>query len=319
MQVARRKQIDTLVGLVEAFAEEPIWKQADLARRLKVTVETLRGTLDALREAGWPVDRDEDHPHVYWVLPSNFFAGGVLLSREDALEALRLLRRLPSSQQRDRLVDLLVAAAPPSAGFVPAASWHPLTVDPREEETLGKVESSLGSGRAIDVRYFSASRAVFEWRTLSVQRVAPGTPTRVCAWCHRASELRWFRLDNIADLRPSEADRVACDDADVEQFLEASVDGFHDGTTPSEVVFRVREPDARWVEQNLIPPMRAERIDGGIRVRVRASSLLRVARFVVGLGSAAECDTPQLDVLVSELARGALKRIATSTPDDRQA
>lgn len=77
-----------------------------------------------------------------------------------------------------------------------------------------------------------------------------------------------------------------------------------------ECAFFVPDPEARWVARNLLSGMHVdvdEDVAGGIRVRCTTSAVVRVARFVVGLGSAAHAETPELALRVRELARGALE------------
>jgi hypothetical protein len=52
--------------------------------------------------------------------------------------------------------------------------------------------------------------------------------------------------------------------------------------------------------------MSPERIPGGMRFTTATAGVLRLARFVVGLGVAARTETPELAALVQKLARGAL-------------
>jgi len=71
----------------------------------------------------------------------------------------------------------------------------------------------------------------------------------------------------------------------------------------------VRLPEARWVALNLPSGLTVDPHEGvadGVRVRCSTAAVLRVARFVVGLGEAARVDTPELAGCVRELARGAL-------------
>jgi hypothetical protein len=52
-------------------------------------------------------------------------------------------------------------------------------------------------------------------------------------------------------------------------------------------------------------------VPDGILVTAKTSGLLRVARFVVGLGAAATVQTPELRHLVEELARGAFTSLTS--------
>jgi hypothetical protein len=60
------------------------------------------------------------------------------------------------------------------------------------------------------------------------------------------------------------------------------------------------------VKLNLPGPMTCEDTPAGIRVSAETSGLLRLARFVVGLGDAARAETTELARVVRELAEGAL-------------
>jgi len=306
--MSRRAPTETVAGIIGAFMQRPTWSQADLAKRLEMSVPALRKRLEEV--ARWlRLDREEDHPHVYWSVPKDFFPGGVLVKREEVPELLRLLARLPKSRSRDRLIGAVVDRLPHAA-----ASTVPIeapALSPREEQHLSVVEDSAKKRVALRFRYFTASRGAEGLRWASVERVFPGPPARFVAMCHRASVLKWFRVDNVTEaaLDGNEAFRPAKSEA-VDAFLAESLDGFHEGGAAQTLVFIVREPEARWVARNLMPGMRAEDRNQGIRVTVHTTAVGRVARYVVSLGAAAECETLALAESVEILARGALSRAA---------
>ncbi len=96
------------------------------------------------------------------------------------------------------------------------------------------------------------------------------------------------------------------------------MDGFHGEGAAQLLTFVVRNPDARWVKNNLLPGMKAEPIGDGIRVSVHTAALRRVAQFVVGLGASAAPESAALAREVAALARGALEAaeavVAASEP-----
>jgi predicted DNA-binding transcriptional regulator YafY len=148
------------------------------------------------------------------------------------------------------------------------------------------------------------------FRTVSVQRVLVGPPTRFLAWCHARAGLRWFRLDYATSATiDASAEFHEVDDAEVDAMVEASVDGFH-AHAPSRVEIFVREPEARWVAGNLPDGLTGTSVEGGFVIEAESAGLLPIARFVVGLGEAAEVRTPELRALVRELAEGALRQVA---------
>ena len=307
--MGQRSSTETVVAIVQAFLQRRTWTQAELARHVGVAVPALRKRLNELCTSGFPLDREEDHPHVFWSVPKDWFPGGVVFSGEDVPDLLRQLAHLPRGAARDRLLGKVLEAAPRRASVgAPANPLVTRIASQSEESFLPFAEDSASRRVALRVRYFTASRGAIEWRHVSVQRVVVGPPARLVAVCHRSGALRWFRVDNVlgATLDDHEPFREA-DSPAVEAFLDASLDGFHAGGAPSRCAFFVREPEARWVQSSLIDPMRGEAVAGGIRVTVETTAVLVVARFVVSLGAAARAETPELAAHVAELARGALE------------
>ncbi len=187
----------------------------------------------------------------------------------------------------------------------------------QEEQYLSVVEDS--SARvALWMKYYTASRGDVGERHASVHRVHAGPPTRFIATCHRSGTLKTFRVDGIlwARLDPNEPFRPASE-AEVDAYDKASLDGFHEGGTPRSFSFVVRNPEARWVKNNLLPGMRAETFAGGERITLETTALGRLARFVVALGAAATPETPALAKAVVDLARGALAVIRSPVPGAR--
>ena len=304
--MSRRAPTETVAGIIGAFLVHRTWKQAELARKLEMTVPALRKRLLEL-QGPLRLESEEDHPHVYWSVPKDFFPGGLLIKRDEVPELLRLLARLPKSAARNRLIDAIVER-------IPQASPEAVPIDApeisaREEQHLSVIEDAARRGVALRFRYYTASRGAEGLRHASVHRVFPGPPARFVATCHRAHRLKWFRVDNVTDaaLDAHERFHAAKDDA-INAFIAESLDGFHEDGPAQEIAFFVREPEARWVARNLMSGMNAEDRAGGIRVTVNTSSIGRVARWVVSLGDAVSCETPSLATAVATIARGALAR-----------
>jgi predicted DNA-binding transcriptional regulator YafY len=305
--MGQRSKTETVVAVFQAFLQKRTWRQADLARHVDVSVAALRRHLDELTTSGFPLDREHDHPDVWWSVPKSWFPGAVLFDSESVPELLRQLTRLPRSAARDRLIRTILDAAPrpsippPAAGAVLTRPWTE-----SEESYLPLAEDSAVRKICLALNYFTASRGAVEWRHASVQSVVVGPPARFVAVCHRDGSLKWFRLDNVlgARLDPAIAYRAA-DPARLSAMLDESVDGFHQGGALL-CAFSVREPESRWVARNLPVAMDTEVVPGGLRFSTTTAGVIRLARHVVGLGAAARAETPELALLVAELARGAL-------------
>jgi predicted DNA-binding transcriptional regulator YafY len=302
---------ETPAGVLLAFFRKRQWRQADLARDLGVTVETLVRALRALSVGGMPVVRDDsDKPHVWWRVPKDWAPQGVLFSREDTPALLRTLSRAPRSRERDALLAHALRSARVADQSSPVQASHLTEI---EEAWLSVVEDAA-RGTSLGMRYTGAERGATEWRYVSVQSVEVGPPSRFIALCHRSGKLKRFRVEGIALARlDTETPYRRADRNAVTAMLGQSVDGYQGEGAAVESAFIVRDPEARWVARNLLSGMRVDADDDvphGIRVRCSTPAVLRVARFVVGLGDAAGVETPELAACVRDLARGALTATA---------
>jgi predicted DNA-binding transcriptional regulator YafY len=306
-KMGRKSGTETVVGILRAFLGERTWSQADLGRALDVSPAAIAKKLAELVENGFPFEREEDHPHVYWSAPPGWFPGAVLFAGQEVVDLLRQLARSPRTALRDRQIARILEAAPRGQGLLPPAGVVAHALPEFEEMYLPAAEDALARRLALRMRYVTTSRGgAPEWRHVSVQRIVLGPPTRIVALCHRSNSLKWFRLDNVMHASTC-SDMVVRDasDADVEAFIATSLGGFHEGGEPVECAFVVRDPEAQWVQRNLPQAMDVERIAQGLRVRTKTAGVQQLARFVVGLGGAASAETPELAMMVRELAAGA--------------
>ena len=309
--MGRRNHAETMIAIVDAFHEKNTWTQAALAERTGVEVRRVRALLDLLVETRcFPLERMREGAHVYWSLPKRWVAGGVAVSEEDIAPLARLVARSPGGTFRDRILAMLLACAPPRVPRpVEPGTMQGSVRSDFEERMLSLVESSAAQRFVVSVRYITASRGEESSRALSVQRIDARPPARLVAYCHKAKELRTFRVDR---LRGAVRDRglafVRVDEDEVAAYVARSVDGFHGFGDKVELSrFFVRDPEAHWVKHNLLTPMEFVVVEGGIEVTVKSASVDPIARFVVGLGGAAVPSTPALRAAVRALAEGALE------------
>lgn len=305
--VGQRSTTETLAGIYQAFLAKRTWRQPELARELGIGVEALRRMLFELTERGMPLERDEeDRSRVYWSVPADWFPESVLFKREEVPELLRQLRRVPQGPGRKRLLDLVLARLPRAK--VSDVAVVPAAPRPEEEQFLDVVEQSASDRIPLAMKYYTAGRGDVGDRHASVHRVLLGLPARIVATCHRSNTLKTFRVDSIVSARLDRDEPFrSVEDAAVDAYLKASVDGFHGDGAAQLVSFLVRNPDARWVKNNLLPGMNAEPATDGVRISVHTAALRRVAQFVVGLGASALPESPTLAREVAALARGALE------------
>ena len=302
--MGRRSGVETVVELVGAFVDRKRWRQAELARRLEMTVPALRKHLVLLTKH-IPLTSTTEHPDVFWQVSPEWKPEGLVLRGSDGAAILRLLARAPRSVERDRLLTLLLQK---DSRLARPMRVDPPEVSPEDERHLAVVEDAASRLVPLKMKYSSAHRGGTEWRVVSVARIMPGPPSRFLAVCHRAGKLRAFRVSSIhaAHLDGEESFREA-DTAELERRVGSSVGGFFDGADGEET-FVVRGPKVRWVAHNLPDGVRgAVLADGSFRASASSAGLPVVAGFVVALGDAAVCESVGLANAVKELAEGAVR------------
>jgi predicted DNA-binding transcriptional regulator YafY len=310
--VGRRSATESIALIYRAFLRQRTWTQAALAREVGIGSAALRKRLDELTALGMPLERDDDLPQVYWSVPSSWFPDSVAFNKNEVTDLLHVLWHAARGRRRDKVLRLVLDASRERiamAATQAAIVTHEMS--DAEEAFLPIVEEAIAAGRPVRMRFYSTERGAIESRHASVHRVDVGPPARLVATCHRTNQLKWFRIDNIVEVGADRETplRVASDEA-IRQFCAESIDGFRGAAEAEQHAFFVRDPEARWVAKNLLPPMSIEDVEGGIVVSVTTAGAMRVARFVVGLGVAARPETAQLQTLVEELAKGALRRSA---------
>jgi predicted DNA-binding transcriptional regulator YafY len=317
--MGKRSGVETAGGIMLAFYRNQRWRQAALRRELDVTDETLLRALRALIAQGMPLIRDgSDKPHVWWRVPKDWAPSGVLFPRDEIPALLRVLARSPRSRERDAVLAHATLSARAADGA--QSRVEPASLSEPEEMWLTVVEKAADRAVALNMRYFSASRGQTEWRVVSAQRVLVGPPSRFVATCHRSSTLKWFRVENISQAKLDVGTVYRREDESrVLEFVNESIDGYRGDGESVECSFVVRDPEARSVRLNLLRGMRIDPEDPvthGVRVRCSTPGVLRVARFVVGLGGAARVETPELAACVREIAKGVLDGAGADTEQD---
>jgi len=300
--VGKRGAHDSVIDVFVAFMEQRSWSQAELSRRIGVGVPTIRRLLVRLQSGGLPLERDEDHPHVYWSIRKGWLPGGVALAGDDVAVALRLLARVPSSASRDRLLTRLLALSPGAA--------PPLTNPARQigEDALAVIEDAAAKRVTLHFDYLSGARGTRGWRRCSVHQLEYGESVRFIATCHLTHDLKRFRVDRVLAARLDAADSFQAPEPEpLARILATSIDGFSGRGPAVRCAFVVRGDTARWVQSNLPQgTFVVEPTDDGIRVTTVTAGIEVLARFAVGLGAAATVETTELRAEVARLARGAL-------------
>jgi predicted DNA-binding transcriptional regulator YafY len=307
--MGQRSTSDTITSIFFAFLEQGTWKLIELAKKIGVTPRTLTKHLEELHARGMLEEKESEHPHVYWSVQKGWFPGGVIFSTDEIHELLRVVSQAPRCRARAQAINKIMKAMGQQAPLrIAPAAVVPEEATEDEQRYRPIVEESIAQKVALQLKYNSVNRGSVEWRHLSVHAITVAPRARIVGFCHRARQLKWFRMSRVLEARLDQHEPYEAVPQDaVATYLRESIGGYHHGGAPIRCSFLVREPDSRWVADNLMPPMQAQTISGGIRVSCETAGLIQVARYVVSLGAAAKPETPELAQLVRELAEGALQ------------
>ncbi len=316
--MGRRSGTETIVAILACFVRRRSWSQAELAREVGVSVRSLRARLDELSARGVRVSRyAESQRDVRWDVPPGWLPDARGLSDAEAAQCMRLLGRLPASTARDTLLARLAGRA---------ALQLAREADPGDG-VLEALEDAARARAPVRILYDAASSEL-AFRTVSVHRIVYDSPPRFVATSHERDRLAWFRVERVRRVDPASGERyVEVSPQLIDAYLRESADGFHRGRAVR-CSFVVRDPEARWVVENLpVEGATVRRVawsggsgDGnggrsrrsgerdGAEVVVDTAGIEVLARFVVGLGEAARATSEELAARVKALAVGALGR-----------
>lgn len=299
--MGRRSGTDTALQLLTAFMRQQTWSQSELAKEVDVSTKMIRKHLLALSEYGMPLERDEDHPHVYWSVPKGWVPSGLMLTQAQCNELVRHLARLNTEEEREHAFGILL-------GRELVLPEQTVSRDANVDlEVLGRIEEAALQKKALELNYQSASADAPSNRVVSVQQVHYAPHYRFVAYCHRDERLKWYRVDAVHGAIFSAEKFSDVDDAEVDAYCAQSIDGFHADTEPVFCSFFARHPDAGWVARNLPDgDFKTTPSPTGIRFETTTSGLEQLARFVAGLGRRARAETPELRQRVLEIARGTI-------------
>jgi proteasome accessory factor BC len=219
----------------------------------------------------------------------------------------------------------------PAEGFAVAASARMLLAVPGSDDdalrrALTKLESALGTrevvgldvdsppllaairdateaGRMLEIDYLSASRDELSTRRVEpVQAVTIDGHWYLDAFCHRAGDMRRFRIDRIRDARP-----LAQPGSNGSHRVRPPEDMYVPGPDAREVHLRLG-PEAQWVPES-VPVRDVHRSDDGMvtDVVLDVSGLAWFERLMLQLGPAARVvSPPDLTGVGAEAARKVL-------------
>ncbi|MEB3367158.1 helix-turn-helix transcriptional regulator [Saccharopolyspora mangrovi] len=310
------QRLPRLLALVPYLLSRPGIPIADAAADFGVTPQQLRKDLELLWMCGLPgygpgdlIDLSFDSDSITVTYDAGMRRPLRLTASEatSLLVALRALAETPGVPDSDAVqrtlakVENAVGKARPSGVVIGLGAEEAVDPDVRRS-----VQSAATGGKALRIRYYTASRDEISERTVDPMRLLlVDGRSYLEAWCRSARGVRMFRLDRIDDAR--QLDEPAQPPSEAEP-TDVSAGLFQ--PAPDQRVAELElEPDVRWVAEYYQVDEVTELPGGRARVRMRYADHAWMARLLLGLGGQATVLSPaELGSDVRQRANAALRR-----------
>jgi predicted DNA-binding transcriptional regulator YafY len=304
----RLRRLLAVVGWLARVGEAPI---ADVARRFSMRPDQLIAELELAACCGVPpytpdtlMEIEVSETSVRAFLPPEFARPRRLTPAEGFAVAAsaRLIMAVPGPQ--DDALARALAKLDAALG-----SRETMGVDVDAPPSLAAVRQASDNGLSVEIDYHSASRDESTTRVVDpVQVITMDGHWYLDAFCHRAGDMRRFRIDRISAVRPlgDAGGHSALD-------LRPVADAFVPGPGAVEVQLHLG-PGAQWVAES-IPVRAVGRADNGTvtDVVLDVAGMAWFERLLLQLGSGSYVTRP---TELTDLAARAARRVLELYRDD---
>lgn len=292
-QPSRQMQrLSRWLNVIPYFRSHPAADLSRAAADLGVTVAQLRKDISDLTMCGLPgmfpgdlIEIDYDETGVDIEFSANLDRP-LKLTGAEAASLLLALRALADSPGVADPAAVLRAIAKLEAAVAGAGRDTVASIDgartsaDKDTEIAAAVHAGLREGRALHLRYYSATRDTTTER--DVDPIAIDTfdgHTYLQAWCRRSEGLRMFRLDRIDDVR------MLDDPAAVPQHVEPA-SGLFDGAGADDLTTATVEvgPGAAWALEYHPFTVMGDAADGAVTATMPYATEAWMVRFVLSFG-----------------------------------
>ncbi len=309
-------RLDRLLTMVPWLMRNQGIDIAEAAKTFGVSDEQIVDDLQLLFVCGTPGHLPDDLIEASWeggkvyVGNADTISHPLRLGRDEALAlivALRALAAAPGLGDSDAITRALtkLETAAGESGVAAGSVSVMIESDDQQQERLAQIRSALAGHSRLHLRYLVASRDEATERDVDPMRVlSVDGRWYVEAWCHRARDVRLFRLDRI--------ERLAVLDVDGTPPASATPRAVGSGVfQPQEsdaLVTLEVSPSAAWVTDQFPVQSVEKRDDGALVVQVRAADPRWLVRLVWRLGGAIRVTGPAYVVdMVRAGARAAVQ------------
>ncbi len=257
------------------------------------------------------IDAQWDTGHIY-LDNAEDIASPMRLTRDEAVTLTAGLQALGASLLNPEIVERTLAkiraastATAPAAdpGQDPARRIALDLDDGSQHEAMAPLKAAFTAGRRVHLTYFVATRDESTERDVDIMRILNlDGQWYVEGWCHRADDVRLFRLDRVEAVSVLDVDGTPPERARPRDLDDVFVASASDLTVVIEA-----SSGAAWIA-DYYPSEGVERAaDGTVRVTLKVADPALVRRLMLRLGGEARVVEPAwLAAKVTEEARAAL-------------
>ncbi len=306
------QRLGRLLGMVPWLLQHQGVPIDEAAREFGITPGQVESDLELLFMCGTPgythaelIDAQWEDGHIY-LANADDIAAPMRLTRDEAVTLTAGLQALSSlllnSEIAERTLAKLRAA---TAAADPGGGQIALDLDDGSQHAvMAELKRALSTHRRVHLSYYVATRDETTERDVDIMRIVNlDGQWYLEGWCHRAGDVRFFRVDRIEAARVLDQDGTppagaTPRDLDDEVFVPSE----DDVTVVIEAT-----PAAAWIA-DYYPHEGVHRgADGSLRMTLKVADPALVRRLMLRLGGDARVvSPPELVEAVAEEARAAL-------------
>jgi proteasome accessory factor C len=298
-----KEQVRRLLALLPYLLAHPGARVSDVARVFGISEKQLVADLGVLWFCGLPgmmpgdyieVDMDAvEGEGLIHVSNADYLARPLRLSSDEVLSllvALRVLRESGQAAERE-LIDRVIARLEEASGQASAAARKvEVQLDTWEDPDIrATVQDALSRGRRLHLSYWVPTRDETTEREVDPMQLAIADGRSYLeAWCHRAEDVRLFRLDRVAAARVLEEKAAPPAEAQPRDLSS----GLFQPSPDDALATLELGPEAAWVSE-YYPCERVDDLgDGRLRIQLRVADPRWLRRLALRLGGHARILEP---------------------------
>jgi proteasome accessory factor C len=285
---------------------------ADAAHEFGVTEDQVVEDLELLFVCGTPgyghselIDAQWDSGHIY-LDNADDIAAPMRLSRDEAVTLTAGLQALGSTLVGSDVAERTLRKIRDAAGGAADEPTGRIDLDlddGSQHPAMAPLKDAFSRGRRVHLRYYVATRDESTERDADIMRILNlDSQWYVEGYCHRAEDVRLFRLDRIEDVAVLDVDGTPPPGATPRDLDDVFVPGENDLTVVLDA-----SRWAAWIADYYPNEGVERRPDGSLRVTLKVADPALVRRLVLRLGGEVRVVEPrELADAVADEARSAL-------------